>query len=72
MKLTAQIKLLPTPEQHQALVQTLELGNQARNQISELAWQAQTFRRVPLHRLAYRAIREQGSGGAADWCKNST
>ena len=59
MKLTAKLKLLPTPEQHHALLQTLETANQACNAISQQAWEHQTFRRVPLHHLVYRQTRER-------------
>jgi putative transposase len=59
MKLTAQLKLLPTPEQANVLRQTLELGNAACNAISQQAWERQTFRQFPLHRLTYRAVRDQ-------------
>ena len=34
MKLTAKVKLQPTPEQHQFLLQTLETTNAACNEIS--------------------------------------
>jgi len=37
MKLTAQIKLLTTQEQHDALLQTLQLANAACNYMSERA-----------------------------------
>ncbi|MBK7454490.1 MAG: hypothetical protein IPJ46_12445 [Anaerolineales bacterium] len=44
MKLIAQIKLLPTPEQAQALRKTLEVANAACNYISQQAWDSQTFK----------------------------
>ncbi|MBK8420938.1 helix-turn-helix domain-containing protein [Candidatus Villigracilis saccharophilus] len=50
MKLTAQIKLLPTPEQAQALRKTLEVANAACNHISEQAG-SQTFKQFPIHNL---------------------
>jgi IS605 OrfB family transposase len=59
VKLTAHTKLLPTPTQSQALLETLELANQACNAISQCAWENQTFRRVPLHKLVYYVIRER-------------
>lgn len=59
MKLTAVVKLLPTAEQWQLLLQTLEQANAACNFASQLAWQEKTFNRVRLHHLAYYAIREQ-------------
>jgi IS605 OrfB family transposase len=59
MKLTAQIKLLPTQPQADALRKTLELANTACNEISELAWEKGTFRQFPLHKLTYRAVRDR-------------
>jgi IS605 OrfB family transposase len=58
MKLIAQIKLLPTPEQAQALRQTLEVANSACNYISTQAWDSKTFRQFPLHKLTYYAVKE--------------
>lgn len=58
MKLTAQVKLLPTPEQAELLKQTLEAANAACNVISEYAWEYETFRQFDLHRALYYDIRE--------------
>lgn len=58
MKLTAQIKLLPTPEQANALCKILEVANAACNHISDQAWENNTFRQFSLHRLMYRSVRE--------------
>lgn len=58
MKLTAVVKLLPTEEQRQILLQTIERANAACNWISEQAWEAKAFARVPVHRLTYHAVRE--------------
>ena len=58
MKLIAQIKLLPTPEQAQALRKTLEVANAACNSISEQAWESQTFKQFPIHKLTYYAVKE--------------
>ncbi len=57
MKLVAQVKLLPTPEQADALNRTLETANAACNYVSQQAWQTQTFKRFELHHLCYQAIR---------------
>jgi putative transposase len=59
MKLIAQVKLLPTAQQANALRQTLELANAACNAISQQAWEQQTLRQFPLHKLTYQAVREQ-------------
>jgi hypothetical protein len=56
--LTAAIQLLPTPEQADALRRTLETANAACNSISQVAWETQTFRQFPIHRLTYQAVRE--------------
>lgn len=57
MKLTVQIKLLPTPEQAQALRDTLETVNSAADRLSELAWEAKEFRQFPLHKQSYKRLR---------------
>ena len=59
MKLTIQIKLLPTPIQADALRATLETVNSAANRLSQLAWDAKEFRRFPLHKTYYRQIRDE-------------
>ncbi len=59
MKLTVQVKLLPTPAQAESLRQTLETANSAVNRLSELAWEAKEFRRFPIHKKFYRLIRDQ-------------
>lgn len=58
MKLIAQIKLLPTPEQAQFLRETLEVANAACNYISDQAWESQVFRQFPLHKLTYYSVKE--------------
>jgi IS605 OrfB family transposase len=57
--LTAQIKLLPTPEQGNALRKTLEVANTACNYVSKQAWENKTFRQFPLHKLTYRDVRDR-------------
>ncbi|KAA9352971.1 RNA-guided endonuclease InsQ/TnpB family protein [Larkinella humicola] len=59
MKLTAKIKLLPTPEQAQNLIDTLSRANQACNALSEIAWENKQFKQFGLHKLAYYPIKEQ-------------
>jgi putative transposase len=58
MKLTVQLKLLPTPEQADALRRTLETANAACDYISQVAFSTQTFRQFAIHKLAYQAARE--------------
>ncbi len=59
MKLIAQVKLLPTPEQADALRRTLEQANAACQFVSNTAWETKTFRQYDLHHKCYRAVREQ-------------
>ena len=59
MKLTAKIKLQPTSDQRDRLLNTLEAANAACNDISQQAWEAKTFRQYPLHHLVYHDIRER-------------
>ena len=58
MKLTLQIKLLPTVEQSTILLKTLKECNSACNTISEIAWKEKTFNNFKLHKLSYYKIKE--------------
>jgi putative transposase len=58
MRLTIQLKLLPTPVQADVLSRTLMRANAACDYISQLAWQAGTFGQFAIHRLTYGAVRE--------------
>ena len=57
MRLIAQLKLLPTSEQHAALLRTLETANVVCNDISAAAWNAQTFKQFDVHKLVYDATK---------------
>lgn len=59
MKLTAQVKLLPTPDQYLALCETLELANKAANRLSQIAWEKKEFRRFPMQQMSYKKIRSE-------------
>ncbi len=59
MKLTAQLKLQPTPEQADALKRTLQAANAACDYISQIAWDARTFGTFALQKLCYQDVREQ-------------
>jgi len=59
MKLIAQVKLLSTPEQADALKHTLIAGNAACEFISKKAWKEQNFGQYDLHHLCYREVREK-------------
>lgn len=58
MKLTLQIRLLPTDEQAKSLMDTIKECNKACNQISDIAWQTKTFNQFRLHHLVYRKIKD--------------
>jgi putative transposase len=59
MKLIAQLKLLPTPEQADALKRTLQTANAACDYISSVAWETRTFGKFALQTLCYQHVREQ-------------
>jgi putative transposase len=52
------LKLLPTPAQADSLKHTLETANAACDYISQVAWEAKTFRQFPIHRLTYQEVRQ--------------
>ena len=58
VKLTAQLKLLPTPAQADTLRRTLEAANAACDYISRIAWDTQTFGKFDLQKVCYDAVRE--------------
>jgi len=58
MRLTIQLKLLPTLEQADALRRTLVRANEACDYISQIAWEAKTFRQFAIHKLCYKGVRE--------------
>ena len=57
MKLTLQIKLLPTQEQFTSLKNTLIEANTACNAISDTAWNKKLFNQFKLHREVYHPIK---------------
>lgn len=59
MKLVAQVKLQPSPEQERALRRTLEAANAACNFISDVAWETRTFGKVALQKACYEQVRER-------------
>jgi IS605 OrfB family transposase len=58
MKLTLQIKLLPTDEQAKSLVNTIQSCNKVCNDISNVAWENKVFNQYKLHHLVYRRIKD--------------
>jgi putative transposase len=59
MKLTAQLKLQPTPAQHDLLLQTIAEANRACDWISQEAFRDGVFGQFSLHRLVYHSARER-------------
>ena len=57
MKLVANIKLKPTPEQEKMLTSTLERCNEACNWLSERAFEDKIFRQYDIHKLCYHDLR---------------
>jgi len=64
VKLIAQLKLLPTPEQADAVGRTLGTANAACNYISAVAWETHTFGKFPLQKLVYQDVRDTFKLGA--------
>lgn len=58
MKLTLQIKLLPTGEQAVMLKNTFSVFNEACNTISQIAWERHAFKQFSLHKEVYYPIKE--------------
>lgn len=58
MKLTLQIKLLPSIEQAESLKKTISVFNEACNAISTIAWERRCFRQFNLHKEVYYAIKD--------------
>lgn len=64
MKLIAQVKLQPSPEQQGMLKRTLETANAACNYVSAVAWQDKVFGQFALHKHCYQDVRGRFSLGA--------
>jgi len=59
MKLMAQVRLNPTPEQATDLLQTLEEANAMCNRISAYAWEHRVFGAFKLHKVLYHPLRAE-------------
>lgn len=59
MKLTAVAKLLPTPDQKQTLLSTMERVNAACDWLAERAFKLHTANKIQLQHLHYRDLRER-------------
>jgi len=57
VKLIAHLKLQPTPEQHDAVVRTLETANAACNSMSQMAWDMHVFGKFAIQKLCYEHVR---------------
>jgi IS605 OrfB family transposase len=58
VKLTLQIKLLPTKEQEHSLINTIKEANKACNKISEIAWDKKEFKQFNLQKVTYHIIKD--------------
>lgn len=58
MKLTLQIKLLPTKEQAESLSNTLKESNEACNHISSVVWDNKVFNQFKAHHLVYHELKK--------------
>jgi len=58
MKLTLQIKLLPSNEQVKSLLETLKEANNVCNQISETMWEKKVWNQYKVHHLVYHSIKQ--------------
>ena len=57
MKLTLKIKLLPTDEQANLLLDTMKEANTVSNAISDVAWEKKIFNNFKLHHETYHAFK---------------
>lgn len=57
MKLTLKIKLLPTVEQANLLIETMKEANTVCNAISDVAWEKRIFNNFKLHHEVYHAYK---------------
>lgn len=58
MLLTIKVKLYPSKEQHDALLQTMERFNKACDYISKVAWNNKTFGKIALQKHVYYDVRD--------------
>lgn len=58
MKLTLKIKLLPTDEQANMLLNTMKEANAACDAISEIAWEHRVFNQFKIHNRCYHVCKE--------------
>jgi hypothetical protein len=54
MKLTLQLKLLPTSDQHTAVLETMHTFNAAASHAARVGFEAGVFTQLSIHRRCYR------------------
>jgi IS605 OrfB family transposase len=59
MKLTLQLKLVPTAEQHTALLETMHAFNAAASYAAEVGYRDHVFTQASLHKRCYRELRDR-------------
>lgn len=59
MKLTLQLKLVPTPDQHAALLETMHAFNAAASYAAQVAFQDRVFNQASIHKRCYRELRDR-------------
>jgi putative transposase len=59
MKLTVQLKLIPTPEQHTALLETMRAFNAAASHAARVGFEAGVFSQISIHKRCYRELRDR-------------
>ena len=64
MKLTVQVKLLPTPEQASSLLDTMQQMNAAATEAARIGFEHHVYGQVSIHRLCYVELRERFGLGA--------
>lgn len=57
--MVAQVKLIVTPQQSDALLRTMQTANAACDYISNHAWETKTFQQFSLHKETYHTVREK-------------
>jgi putative transposase len=59
MKLTLQLKLVPTPAQHAALLATMRAFNAAASHAAQVGFADHVFTQLSIHRRCYRELRDR-------------
>jgi IS605 OrfB family transposase len=59
MKFTLQLKLVPTPDQHTALLDTMRAFNAAASHAARIGFDAKRYSQQTIHRLCYRELRDR-------------